>query len=93
MTPPDTNPKTQARRHWPAVIAMAVAVVFGVAVILYWIGEEVVTAPGQDEAPAASAPAPDDLREGDVDAPGAAPSGGADPRVENPGSANPAAPQ
>lgn len=40
MTPPDTNTKKQARRHIGPLIGMALATLFGVAVIIYWLFEE-----------------------------------------------------
>ncbi len=57
MTPPDTDLKKQERRHIGPLIGMAVVVIFGIGIIVYWIGEEVATAPEDDgttlEAPTA----------------------------------------
>ncbi|GLS86047.1 hypothetical protein GCM10010873_10210 [Cypionkella aquatica] len=40
MSAPNTNIDKQARRHRGPLIGMALAVIFGVAVILYWLFEE-----------------------------------------------------
>ncbi len=49
MSPPDTNLKKQESRHkWP-LIGMALVVIFGVGIIVYWTGEEVATAPETEE--------------------------------------------
>ena len=49
MSPPDTNLKKQESRHkWP-LIGMALVVIFGVGIIVYWTGEEVATAPEAEE--------------------------------------------
>ena len=45
MTPPDANLKKQERRHFGPLIGMAVVVIFGIGIIVYWMGEEVATAP------------------------------------------------
>ena len=37
MSAPDTNMKTQKKRHAPALIGIAIVAVLGVAVILVWI--------------------------------------------------------
>lgn len=70
MTPPDTNLKKQKRRHWGPLVGMALVVIIGVGVILYWIAEEAVESPGTDTETEATTPA--DIREGDVDAPSSA---------------------
>ena len=42
MSPPDTNLKKQESRHkWP-LIGMAIVVIFGIGIIVFWTGEEVV---------------------------------------------------
>ncbi|NUH67178.1 hypothetical protein HTT03_17980 [Sulfitobacter sp. S0837] len=45
MSPPDTNLKKQERRHVVPLIGMALVVIFGIAIIVWWTGEEVATAP------------------------------------------------
>ncbi|MBN8189772.1 hypothetical protein JF540_24085 [Salipiger thiooxidans] len=83
MSPPDTNTRRQARRHWPVFIALALVVLFGVGIILYWVGEEAAQAPEPDETGA-----PDtvqDLREGDVAPQPDVPERAADPEPLNPG--------
>ncbi|WP_054005889.1 hypothetical protein [Cypionkella psychrotolerans] len=40
MSAPNTNIEKQARRHRGPLIGMALVVVFGVALILYWLFEE-----------------------------------------------------
>jgi hypothetical protein len=65
MSPPDTNLKKQKRRHRGPLIGMALAVVFGVGIILYWIAEEAVMAPGPEAGGEDVTPA--DIREGDVE--------------------------
>ena len=45
MTPPDANLKKQERRHIGPLIGMAAVVIFGIGIIVYWMGEEVATAP------------------------------------------------
>lgn len=46
MSAPETNVKKQARRHRPALIGIALAVVFGVLFFLFDVGSAV-----DDEAP------------------------------------------
>jgi len=46
MSAPDTNVKKQARRHRPALIGIALAVVFGVLFFLFDVGSGV-----DDEGP------------------------------------------
>tara|TARA_R110002020_G_scaffold26514_35_gene86079 strand:+ start:1392 stop:1673 length:282 start_codon:yes stop_codon:yes gene_type:complete len=41
MTAPDTNTDRQKKRHWPPLLGMALVVVFGVGIIIYWVGYEV----------------------------------------------------
>lgn len=41
MSAPQTNIEKQKKRHWAPLIGMALAALFGVLLILYWIGEEV----------------------------------------------------
>ncbi len=40
MSAPNTNIEKQARRHRGPLIGMALAVLFGVALIVYWLFEE-----------------------------------------------------
>lgn len=79
MSAPNTNIDKQARRHRGPLIGMALVVVFGVALILYWLMEESAQsdppAP-QDQieqqsgtAPATQAPATPAPGEGAVIAP------------------------
>ncbi|QHQ35799.1 hypothetical protein [Algicella marina] len=81
MTPPDTNIEKQKRRHLGPLVGMGIAVVFGVGLIIYWISEAVVTAP-ETEDPTEQA-APEDIQEGDVNLPAAAPSETVDPENDN----------
>lgn len=76
MSSPDTNLKKQKRRHRGPLIGMALVAIFGIGLILFWIGEIMVTAPGPDEEPAiesSEALSPDELEAGTVDVPEAAP--------------------
>ncbi|EDQ03263.1 hypothetical protein DSM14862_04153 (plasmid) [Sulfitobacter indolifex] len=66
MSPPDANLKKQERRHIGPLIGMAVVVIFGIGIIVYWMGEEVATAP-EDEGTAVEAPAADNGASRDVD--------------------------
>lgn len=43
MSAPQTNLDKQRKRHWAPLLGMALAVLFGVGVIFYWLGEEVAT--------------------------------------------------
>lgn len=43
MSAPDTNLKTQKRRHRGPLIGIGLAVVFAVSIILYWVFQEVAT--------------------------------------------------
>jgi len=45
MSPPDTNLQKQKRSHIIPLIGMALVVIFGIGIIVYWTGEEVATAP------------------------------------------------
>ncbi|SDG39900.1 hypothetical protein [Sulfitobacter delicatus] len=45
MSPPDTDLKKQERRHMGPLIGIALVVIFGIGIIVYWTGEEVATAP------------------------------------------------
>ena len=66
MSAPDTNAKKQKRRHKVPLLGMAFVVLIGVGVIVYWIGEEVATAPpSPDEQPQNLQS--DEVRDGDVD--------------------------
>lgn len=51
MSSPDTNIRKQKRRHRGPLIGMAIVAVFAIGLILFWIGEVFVTAPGPDEEP------------------------------------------
>lgn len=64
MTPPDTNLTKQKRRHAGPLIGIAAVAIIAVGVILFWVSEEVVMAPDQEQTETTS---PDDIREGDVD--------------------------
>lgn len=44
MSAPDTSLVTQKRRHRGPLIGMALAAIFGVSLILYWLMEESATA-------------------------------------------------
>ena len=44
MSAPRTNIETQARRHRGPLIGMALVVIFGVTLIVYWLLEEAATA-------------------------------------------------
>lgn len=50
---------------------MAAVVILGVGLILFWIGEEFVSAPGPDESSGAVAPA--DIRDGAAEVPAGRP--------------------
>ena len=71
MSPSDTDPQREKRRHRVPLILIALVVVFGVGIILFWVAEEAFMAPGpetgEQEAPAA------ELSEGDVNVPADAP--------------------
>ncbi len=45
MSAPDTNIKKQERRHIVPLIGIALVVIFGIGIIVFWTGEEVATAP------------------------------------------------
>ncbi|MBE3637628.1 hypothetical protein [Mangrovicoccus algicola] len=81
MTPPDTNPQKQAKRHRIVLIGMALVALFGVILILTWVGEEAATAPEDQPPPAASQPQSDELDDGDVDVPPQEPEAPAEPEV------------
>lgn len=66
MTPPDTKLSKQKRRHAGPLVGLALVAIIAVGVILYWISDEVVTAPDQEQSESVS---PEDIREGDVDVP------------------------
>lgn len=40
MSAPNTNLDKQKRRHWFPLIGMALVVIFGVIMIMFWLGEE-----------------------------------------------------
>ncbi|WP_323766140.1 hypothetical protein [Marinovum sp.] len=70
MSSPDTNLNKQKRRHRGPLIGMAIAAVFGIGLILFWIGEVFVTAPGPDEEPVQDASeqvSPTELEAGTVE--------------------------
>lgn len=76
MSSPDTNLKKQKRRHRGPLIGMAVVAVFAIGLILFWIGEVFVTAPGPESEPAEAASeqvSPTELETGTVDVPPEAP--------------------
>lgn len=52
MSSPDTNITKQKRRHRGPLIGMAIVAVLAIGLILFWIGEVFVTAPGPDAEPA-----------------------------------------
>ncbi|SMH57518.1 hypothetical protein [Maritimibacter sp. HL-12] len=66
MTPPDTNLKKQKRRHRFPLVGMAIIAVFAIGVIIYWILEEVATAPGPQDESEAATPADDPEGEGNA---------------------------
>lgn len=41
MSAPQTNLDKQRRRHWAPLLGILLVVLFGVMMIVYWIGEEV----------------------------------------------------
>lgn len=50
MSAPDTDPQEQRRRHWGPLLGITLAVLFGVGVIVYWLGEEVAESDVQPQA-------------------------------------------
>ena len=50
MSAPDTNLERQRRRHIGPLMGMAVAAIFGVGIILYWIFEDTANSPGPQGA-------------------------------------------
>ncbi|MEP3333536.1 hypothetical protein [Sedimentitalea sp.] len=77
MSPPDTNLKKQEHRHRGPLLGIALAVVFAIGVILYWIADEAVVAPGPETGDEDITPP--DIREGDVELHGDAPTYTVDP--------------
>jgi hypothetical protein len=78
MSAPQTNIETQKRRHRGPLIGMAVAVLFGVMLIVYWLLEESATAdnPQGSEDPAQTEqPAVEDVNTGTPPVPDASGSG------------------
>lgn len=77
MSPPDVNLDKQKRRHWAPLAGMALAAIFGIGIILYWVMEEFATAPTPEEVdePVRSIENidSDDIDSGDVDLPPTAP--------------------
>ena len=78
MSAPDTNTKKQTKRHWGPLLGILLVVCFGVGIILYWVGEEVATAP-EDESPATESPTATETQDGDVNVPASAPVEEAEP--------------
>lgn len=58
MSAPQTDPEKQARRHWAPLIGMALAALFGVLLISWWIGEEVAISDPPAPATEVTPPAP-----------------------------------
>lgn len=62
MSAPQTDPEKQRRRHWVPLMGMALAAVFGIVVILYWLMEEAALSdppqPASIEAPSGGAVQP-----------------------------------
>jgi len=56
MSAPQTDPEKQRRRHWVPLAGMALAALFGVLLITWWIGEE--AAQSDPPAPASQIEAP-----------------------------------
>lgn len=65
MSAPKTNIEKQQRRHWAPLLGMGLVALFGVGLIIYWLGEEVAdsdpppqetheTMPGTGPAPTAT---------------------------------------
>lgn len=50
MSAPQTNLEKQKRRHWAPLLGMALVTLFGVGIILYWLGEEVAESDPQSPA-------------------------------------------
>ncbi|MBJ2149802.1 hypothetical protein [Paracoccus sp. IB05] len=50
MSAPQTNLEKQTRRHWAPLLGIALAALFGVGIIVYWLGEEVSDADPQPPA-------------------------------------------
>lgn len=50
MSAPNTNLDKQRKRHWAPLLGIAAATLFGVIIIVYWIGEEVVESDPQPPA-------------------------------------------
>lgn len=82
MSAPDTNTEKQKKRHWPPLIAFALVVIFGVGIILYWVGEEIATAP---EDGAANDPAAQQAERDGSDATTSGPVEDVEPETVNPG--------
>tara|TARA_R110002049_G_scaffold10127_3_gene50446 strand:+ start:154811 stop:155062 length:252 start_codon:yes stop_codon:yes gene_type:complete len=69
MSSPDTNLDKQKRRHAGPLIGMAVVTVLAIAIIVYWVGEEVATAPENGAETVQEGLTADELNDGKVDAP------------------------
>lgn len=50
MSAPRTNLEKQRRRHWAPLLGIALAALFGVAVIVYWLTEEAANSDPQPPA-------------------------------------------
>lgn len=50
MSAPQINLEKQTRRHWAPLLGIALAVLFGVGILVYWLGEEVSEADPQSPA-------------------------------------------
>ncbi|MGB3244580.1 MAG: hypothetical protein WBB25_08600 [Sulfitobacter sp.] len=84
MSPPDTNLEKQKRRHIGPLIGMALVVIIAVSLIVYWIGEEVATAPTTEQSDdAGTGLSPAQIDEGAVDVPDAAPVEEVDPQPDS----------
>lgn len=61
MSAPRTNLEKQRRRHWGPLLGMALVTLFAVAVIVYWLAEEMAQSDPPSPAGTASEPAPSAL--------------------------------
>lgn len=79
MSAPRTNIETQKRRHRGPLIGMALVVLFGLGIIIYWLLEQSANAdnPQGSEVPDADRGVPvEEVRSGTVRVPDAAPATG-----------------
>ncbi|ADO41847.1 hypothetical protein [Ketogulonicigenium vulgare] len=63
MSAPDTNVKKQSRRHWPAITAITLALVFAFGLVIWWVvresvDPEPVATPGEAPVPEATQTTP-----------------------------------